>query len=179
MNIPKFTFQWYQTPTLLNFSFLGDSCLWVVSFSGKFRWLGAGRRASWGMLRPLPGDCFFVGGQGLSHHVRWRLAAAHSGWRCLANVSAAGDNVGGWRLRQRHRATTWLAADCGGWLNFAGLLRCGSSLEDDASDFLGVLAWKWRPCAWCSFEVRSTFCVVLAVRWRLLEAGQYHTSLRW
>ena len=72
----------------------------------------------------------------------WLLAAGRGGWRCLAAVSAVRDNVRRRRLRHRHRATTWLAANCGGWLSSAGLLRCDSSSEDSASDYLGLLAWR-------------------------------------
>ena len=70
----------------------------------------------------------------------WLLAADRGGWRCLAAVSAVRDNIRRRHLRHRHRATTWLAADCGGWLSSAGLLRCDSSSEDGASDYLGLLA---------------------------------------
>ena len=72
----------------------------------------------------------------------WLLAADRGGWRCLAAVSAVRDNVRQRRLRHRHRATTWLAANCGGWLSSAGLLWCDSSSEDGASDYLGLLAWR-------------------------------------
>ena len=77
----------------------------------------------------------------------WLLAADLGGWRCLAAVSAVRDNVRRRRLRHRHRATTWLAADCGGWLSSAGLLRCDSSSEDGASDYLGLLAGRHESFA--------------------------------
>ena len=72
----------------------------------------------------------------------WLLVADLGGWRYLAAVSAVRDNVRRRRLRHRHRATTWLAANCGGWLSSAGLLWCDSSSEDGASDYLGLLAWR-------------------------------------
>ena len=43
----------------------------------------------------------------------WLLAADRGGWRCMATVSAAWDDVKGLRLRQRHQGTTWLVADRG------------------------------------------------------------------
>lgn len=52
--------------------------------------------------------------------VGWLLAVDYGGWRCLATASAAWDCVLGRRLRQRHRGTTWLAADRGGFLSSAG-----------------------------------------------------------
>jgi hypothetical protein len=72
----------------------------------------------------------------------WLLAADHVGWRCLATVSAALDCVGGWRLRQRHRGTTRLAADRSGLHSLARATRCGAVSEDGASDFLGLLLWR-------------------------------------
>jgi len=77
----------------------------------------------------------------------WLLVADRGGWRYFAAVSAVRDNVRRRRLRHRHRATTWLAADCGGWLSSAGLLRCDSSSEDGASDYLGLLAWRQESFA--------------------------------
>jgi hypothetical protein len=38
-------------------------------------------------------------------------------------------------LQHRHHGMTMLAADYGRWLNIAGLLRCGTSSEDGASNF--------------------------------------------
>jgi hypothetical protein len=72
----------------------------------------------------------------------WLLVADCAGWRCLAMVSVAWDCVGGWRLRQRHRGMTRLAADRGGLLSLAGATRCGTMSEDGASDFLSLLLWR-------------------------------------
>ena len=88
-------------------------------------------------------DCRLVAG--------WLRAADCGGWRCLATVSAAWDCVVRWRLRQRHRATTGLAADCGGLLSLAGATRWGTMSEDGASDFLVLLFWR----QWLNVRVKQ------------------------
>lgn len=76
------------------------------------------------------------------------LAADRGGWRCFATVIAVWDCVRGRRLRHRLCGTIKLAADYGGLLSMAGATWCGSTSEDDASEFLVLLLWLQWLDAW-------------------------------
>jgi hypothetical protein len=71
------------------------------------------------------------------------LAAFHIVWCCLAISSAVRDSVEERRLRQRQPVRTCPAVDRGGAFSMAELPRCGTSSEDSAGDFFGLLA-RWR-----------------------------------
>lgn len=86
------------------------------------------------------------------------LAADRGGWCCLATVSAVWDYIEG-----RYHETTRLAADCVGFLRFAGLLRCDTSSEDSASNYFDLLTQRWRHVRGWSNEAKSTCGGSLAV----------------
>ena len=154
----------YKSGVLRSVNTGGDSS-GEAYFGGGTRRHGAGWQATWGLLSSCGG--------GFRTVLVWSLAADSGAGVCLEIVSAVWDSVGRRRLRHWHRGTTWLEADYGEWLSSAGLLQCGASPKDGASDYLGF--WDSGGSLCIGGAMRR--CRPLAVAWLFIEALGSKASL--
>ena len=70
--------------------------------------------------------------------LQWTVAAGIA-WQWSVRCGTALKDGALW---YQHHGTTRLAVDYGGLLSLARATWCGTTSEDDASDFLGLLLWR-------------------------------------